>query len=106
MYFPLILHGRSREEVFRRRGSYNSAINELPVATLLTLGSWQVSKRLWNIENNPQFHKLPDKFSLKPIILMPISYMISNISMLSIQDKSDGIFSKKSLNMSPDPDNE
>ena len=111
-----IKHGKMREDVFRKRGSYNTAIDTLPLATGLTLGSWQVSKRLWNIQDKPWYQKLikPENIGVRTMTVRNInfaafalmagsmSYLYSNYSMLDKQDNNMRKFINNSPNLSPD----
>jgi len=115
-FYPLIKHGKMREDVFRKRGSYNTAIDTLPLATGLTLGSWQVSKRLWNIQDKPWYQKLikPENIGVRTMTVRNInfaafalmagsmSYLYSNYSMLDKQDNNMRKFINNSPNLSPD----
>lgn len=111
-FYPLIKHGKYREETFRHRGSYNPAVDQLFPATILTLGSWHTSKKIWNCETQDWFNKLNpeikqymlkwNRFAAFGIITLSCSYMFTNIYSLYVQDRALNYFNKTSVNVSPD----
>ena len=100
---PLVVHGRMRENLFKNRGSYNPAIDQLPVTALVFLSNWQIQKRIWNPIRYPTFRQLVEKYSspnhlaminrnfnFASITMISItgSWLLANIYQLTYQDRS------------------
>lgn len=97
-FYPLILHGKYRENTFIKRGSYNSAVKDLFPVTLVTIMSWHLSKRILKSEMFPKHNKL----IAFGVFVLPASFMISNISMLTLQDSTIKTFNKNTSSLPVD----